>query len=147
MDVLRSLVPYLLVGRIACVRMPESYSWALPAHAKRDRQIPCNAFLLHVFEKAWVPTLRIKLVCKALYRVVNEHMENLLQPREVCIHAAAKILDAYEQLPRDLKAIAKKRSANIHYEYQRRYEGLVPDLTHEEECALAAYEYRQWRGW
>ena len=70
MDVLRSLVPYLLVGRIACVRMPESYSWALPAHAKRDRQIPCNAFLLHVFEKAWVPTIRIKLVCKALYRVV-----------------------------------------------------------------------------
>jgi len=99
-DVLCSLVPYLLKGRSARDLMPESYSWARSAHPNQDRppqvgQLPPHVGeLVYVFENAVVPTLRIKLVCKALNSAVNEHMDSILHPREVCVQAAAKIQQA-----------------------------------------------------
>ena len=91
-DVLRHLVPYLLVGRRVCGVMPKSYYWVQAAqHASCHRKLPRSVELVPAFENAWAPTLRTKLVCKELCRAVNEHMDGLLQPREVCIQAAAKI--------------------------------------------------------
>ena len=78
--------------------------------------------LVHLVEAAWLPTLRIKLVCKALRSAVNEYMDDLLQPRELCMKAAAKI----------------QAAAKIHFGYV-----LTLDEREENDDAIFAYEYEQ----
>ena len=147
MDVLCSLMPHLLVGPSSIRLRAESFGWAQVLNRDRHCQFP-HCAVPHVFEKAWVPTIRIKLVCKTLHRAVNEHMYNLLQPREICVRSAAKI-----------QAAAKNRRYGIRYHSRIGYKYpryMVTDWMSDDEAdALEAYLWEEemdetcpgWRYW
>eukprot|EP00316_Scyphosphaera_apsteinii_P012849 CAMPEP_0119300986 /NCGR_PEP_ID=MMETSP1333-20130426/2866_1 /TAXON_ID=418940 /ORGANISM="Scyphosphaera apsteinii, Strain RCC1455" /LENGTH=225 /DNA_ID=CAMNT_0007302949 /DNA_START=69 /DNA_END=749 /DNA_ORIENTATION=+ len=85
-DVLHSIVPYLLVGRSERGFLPDSYCWKRSAHANQDRQPPQVGELVYVFENAREPTVCMKLVCKALNSAVKGYMNSPMR-----VQAAAKI--------------------------------------------------------
>ena len=103
-DVLCNLLPYLLMGRFD-LRQPDSYCWAQPVAVLRLRGFVALHFcrkwiesFRNVIECAWLPTIRIKLVCKALYKAVNLHMDRLTLPRDACMRAATTIQNAFFHL-------------------------------------------------
>ena len=107
-DVLCSLVPYCLASRMQfdvfnselrdfyCEEYCWEYCWARSAV---DDHFDLSRFsrLQHVVEHAWLPTLRIKLVCKALNAAVSMRMTSLTQPRDACNMAATTIQVAFSR--------------------------------------------------
>jgi hypothetical protein len=88
-DVLNTMVPHLLRCRMSYnIAYPEHYYWAINAHqllATRHKPIA------NVIERAWLPVLRTRLVCKSLHGAVSAFLDQLLQPRGTCTQAASKI--------------------------------------------------------
>ena len=88
-DLLRLLVPHILRGKVHFnAAYAEAYMWATTAdslRAVRHRRVA------NVIEKAWLPMLRAKLVCKTLRNAVDGHMAGLMQPVAPCNEAAATI--------------------------------------------------------
>mmetsp|Transcript_73341 Transcript_73341/g.122498 ORF Transcript_73341/g.122498 Transcript_73341/m.122498 type:complete len:138 (+) Transcript_73341:191-604(+) len=103
-DVLCNLVPYLLMGRFDLTILishanEDSYYWATAGTRGQIRLNLCRMWMCrNVIECAWLPTLRIKLVCKALYSAVDMHMERLTLPQDDCMQAATTIQDAFLHL-------------------------------------------------
>jgi hypothetical protein len=84
--------------RRAAVGPPQSPTrddtWAVCAEAGA---LPMNfkTHLPFVLERAWLPLLRIKLICKGLLHVTNEHLDSLQVPLPNCTESAAKIQRAW----------------------------------------------------
>ena len=92
LDVLDSLVPLLLMRR-----MPAGpYEWAVSTFME-DLLLSFNMGpnirddIGYVARYAWLPVLRIKLVCKSLHRAVDAYLSSLMRPEPRCSHAAASI--------------------------------------------------------
>ena len=94
-DVLDSLVPHLLMRRMPA----QPYEWAVSTFME-DMLLCKNLPLSHrpnwrevryVARYAWLPTLRIKLVCKSLQRAVDAYLSSLVQSEPRYIQAAVSI--------------------------------------------------------
>ena len=98
MDVLVSLVPHLLMGHMPA----EPYEWAVSTFMEDmllSEMLPSshcpNTNWRHdvgyVARYAWLPALRIRLVCKVLHCAVDAYLSSLLQPEPRCSQAAVTI--------------------------------------------------------
>ena len=98
-DVLHCLVPYFLLCAGPQDRDPKFRKgcpfWLSPRVTFDDVVEPNDRFYPAIIERAWMPLLRIKLICKDLHDATNAYLKSLLVPFNRCNEAATLIQRAW----------------------------------------------------